>query len=448
FIGADGERKTVRLGAVSQRTAEAVKVRVERLVSASITGHAVDDATALWLANLAEPFLAKLAKVGLIPRRAAARSLQQFLDAYITARSDTKPNTRIVYGHTRRCLIEFFRADRALGDITPGDADDWRLWLKTEQKLSDNTVRRRCGIAKQFFKAAMRKGLIATNPFTDLVSTVQGNAKRLYYVSREDALRVLDACPDSQWRLIFALSRYGGLRCPSEHIALRWEDVDWARNRLTIRSPKTEHHPNGASRQIPLFPELLPHLRQAFEEAEPGTEFIITRYRATNQNLRTQLTKIIKRAGLEPWPKLFHNLRSTRETELAETFPLHVVCAWIGNSQLIAAKHYLQITDDHFAQAAEAPAQGAEIPTSALGGRPAQPEQALQNALQHPAARARTASHAGIGRSAKSASCKEIRNVATECENAGIEALGDTGLEPESVTSASSRLSFRVCHCS
>ena len=39
----------------------------------------------------------------------------------------------------------------------------------------------------------------------------------------------------------------------------------------------------------------------------------------------------------------------------------------------------------------------------------------------------------GIG--PKSASCKEIRNVATECENAGIEALGDTGLEPESVTS-------------
>ncbi len=175
----------------------------------------------------------------------------------------------------------------------------------------------RCGIAKQFFNAAVRKELIATNPFTDLASTVQGNPKRLYFINREEAGRVLDSCPDSQWRLIFALSRYGGLRCPSEHMALRWEDVDWARNRLTIRSPKTEYHPNGASRQIPLFPELLPHLRQAFEEAEAGTEFIITRYRETNQNLRTHLTRIIKRAGLEPWSKLFHNLRSTRETELA-----------------------------------------------------------------------------------------------------------------------------------
>ncbi len=30
----------------------------------------------------------------------------------------------------------------------------------------------------------------------------------------------------TQWRLIFALSRYGGLRCPSEHLALRWGHID------------------------------------------------------------------------------------------------------------------------------------------------------------------------------------------------------------------------------
>jgi len=206
FMGADGTRKSLRLGVIPQRTAEAVRVHVERLVSASITRHPVEEATAHWLAALDEPLLAKLAKVGLIPQRAAGGSLQQFLDAYISARSDTKSNTRVVYGHTRRCLIEFFGDDRALRDITPGDADEWRLWLQTEQKLSDNTVRRRCGIAKQFFKAAVRKGMIGKNPFADLISTVQGDARRRYFVKREDAQRVLDACPDSQWRLIFVLT--------------------------------------------------------------------------------------------------------------------------------------------------------------------------------------------------------------------------------------------------
>jgi len=88
-----------------------------------------------------------------------------------------------------------------------------------------------------------------------------------------------------------------------------------------------------------------------FEQAEPGTAHVITRYRNANANLRTQLQRIIHKAGLTPWPRLFHNLRSTRQTELAETFPGHVVCAWIGNTEKVAQNHYLQVTDAHFAQA-------------------------------------------------------------------------------------------------
>lgn len=108
-----------------------------------------------------------------------------------------------------------------------------------------------------------------------------------------------------------------------------------------------------------LFPELRKPLEDAFEQAEPGTVWIITRYRDGNQNLRTQLHRIIERAGLEPWPKPFQNLRSTRETELCNEFPSHVVCKWIGNSEAVAAKHYLQVTDEHFEKAIDSAAQKA-----------------------------------------------------------------------------------------
>ncbi|HAY82860.1 MAG TPA: hypothetical protein DCY79_23880 [Planctomycetaceae bacterium] len=30
------------------------------------------------------------------------------------------------------------------------------------------------------------------------------------------------------------------------------------------------------------------------------------------ESLRTQLLRIIKKAGVNPWPKLFHNLRASR----------------------------------------------------------------------------------------------------------------------------------------
>ena len=211
------------------------------------------------------------------------------------------------------------------------------------------------GTSKQFFRAAQRRKLISENPFGDMkgIST-QRNRERYRFISRSESSKVLAACPDAQWRLLFALSRYGGLRCPSEHLGLRWADVDWERGRMMIRSPKPEHHEGKANRIVPIFPELRPYLEQVFDEAEPGTFWVITRYRDRNANLRTQLERIIARAGLQPWPKLFQNLRSTRQTELAEQFPSHVVCAWIGNSEDVAREHYLQVTDEHFERAQSA----------------------------------------------------------------------------------------------
>ena len=73
--------------------------------------------------------------------------------------------------------------------------------------------------------------------------------------------------------------------------------------------------------------------------------------------VQDQLLRIIQRAALQRWPKLFQNLRNTRETELAGDFSKHVVCQWIGNSHPIAAKHYLQVTDDHFSKAVRNPVQ-------------------------------------------------------------------------------------------
>ena len=120
--------------------------------------------------------------------------------------------------------------------------------------------------------------------------------------------------------------------------------------RMTVHSPKTEHHEGKRARVIPIFPELRPYLEDAKvrPSRRPNTSLAVTE---RNANLRTQLERIIRKAGLKPWPKLFQNLRSTRENGTAETFPIHVVCQWIGNSKAIATKHYLQTTDEHYSKA-------------------------------------------------------------------------------------------------
>jgi hypothetical protein len=55
--------------------------------------------------------------------------------------------------------------------------------------------------------------------------------------------------------------------------------------------------------------------------------YVINRYRGATQNLRTVFARIIRRGGLTPWPKVFHNLRASRQTELTERYPIHITCA-------------------------------------------------------------------------------------------------------------------------
>ena len=89
--------------------------------------------------------------------------------------TDIKRGTLLVYQQVRRNLIDKFGANTPLSAITVGDAKVWRRWLteaaneddpqKGGQGLSDNTARKRCAVAKQFFADAVDHELIDTNPF-------------------------------------------------------------------------------------------------------------------------------------------------------------------------------------------------------------------------------------------------------------------------------------------
>lgn len=353
FAGRDDTRKTVRLGKCNQRQAETAKLFIEDLIACSVSGGSPKGATSEWIAGLPVTMLRRLEKAGLIGPQARREvpTLGAWLESYVEGRADVKPATATVYGHTRRNLLTYFGADKRLDEITAGDADGFRVYLKTDEKLADNTVRRRMGIAKQFLRAAMRRKLIGENPFSGQSTVVRENPTRFYFVTQTEAEAVLAACPSPQWRLVFALCRWGGLRCPSEVAGLQWADVNWELMRLTVKAPKTQHHADAGIRVLPIFPELYPHLRDAFEEAEPGTVYCCPQFASPAQMYRKGVEKMLRAAGVEPWGKLFQNMRSTRETELVERFPIHAVCKWLGNSQPVAAKHYLQVTDEHFAKA-------------------------------------------------------------------------------------------------
>ena len=140
------------------------------------------------------------------------------------------------------------------------------------------------------------------------------------------------------------------------------------------------------------------------------------RLRNPGANLRTTFTKIIGRAGVKPWPRLFHNLRASCACDWVERFPAHVVAGWLGHSPLIAARHYLQTRDAHFDLATGMNKSGAE------SGAPE-----AQNAAQQPSAPDRADSHdpSEVPVEAEDSQCD-----ATPCEAVQCELVGDKGLEP------------------
>ncbi len=287
------------------------------------------------------------------------------MEAYIAERADAKPATKEIWRQGKVGLLDYLGADKPLGEITPGNADSYKMHL-VSKGLAPMTVRKRLQFAKMVFRAMVRRKLIVANPFDDVSVKATMALGRQRFITREETDRLLAACPNVDWRVIVSLCRFGGLRCPSEVLSVTWRDVDWDRRRVRVPSPKTEHHPGKASREIPLFPELAAALSEAFDAAPEGTVYIVdVRMRKSAQgpagwrncNLRTTFEKIVRRAGLEPWPRLFHNLRASRETELCERFPLHVVASWLGNTPTIAQRHYLQTTEQHFQQALQNPMQ-------------------------------------------------------------------------------------------
>ncbi len=128
FVAADGRRRSVRLGKMSQRHAEAVKFRVEQFLAAANSGHAVDGDTARWLSTISDDLYNRLARVGLVPMRERV-TLGPFLDEYFSIRTDVKPATKAVWENTHRNLLAFFGKHKPLRDLTAGDAERWRFWL-------------------------------------------------------------------------------------------------------------------------------------------------------------------------------------------------------------------------------------------------------------------------------------------------------------------------------
>jgi len=335
----EGVRRSLWLGDIAKRSADTILSNINELVESSAMNTTAKREAIEWANGLKdERIFASLVKWGLVSPRVAvdakSRFCNHFFTSYVDKRTGWSPITTANYKQANRWFKKRFGDDRLLASITPADFESWHLWM-IESGLAKASANKHAKRIRTLFEQAIKSRLIHDNPGKGYKLGGEVNRDRDHYVTRAEATAILEQC-DTEWAMIFGLCRFAGFRCPTEVVALKWTDVQWAEERLQIDSKKT------GLRFCPIFPELRPLLDAGWELAGKDAVYVISRNRNTESNLRTQLGRIIEKAGIVPWQKPFVNLRASCRTDLEERFPSHVIDSWMGHSTKVAKAHYRQ----------------------------------------------------------------------------------------------------------
>lgn len=366
---------SIWLGAVSVKIAESFQRFVDRILDAQMMNVSIDAETSRWLGDLSDKFYGKLVAKGLVPPRRRVPTLGECIPKLIESRAPSVSGQTIeIWRQAEESLYRYFGKDKKVDAITRLEAESFRSWLVSNGRLDGkgglkpSTVWKRLQHVVSFFGSLVQGDEIAKTPFDGLTMSPVVDEDRNEYVDEKFIYQVMEVLPDAEWRLIVALWRFGGLRGSSEPLLLKWSDILWDKNKIVVHAKKTKRYEGKATRIIPIFPELVEPLREAFEQAAEGDVYVVTKHaprylRAIKD--RSELDKIkanlgsvfagyVERAGLVPWAKIVNNLRASMENDLLNgkygTLSIQVITDWLGHSPKVMLKHYGRVRENDFKQ--------------------------------------------------------------------------------------------------
>jgi integrase len=173
-----------------------------------------------------------------------------------------------------------------------------------QSQLAQSTANRHVAAVRSIFNFACEREYIAKNPFRHIRGLrVIGDSKRKQYIPTKRVRQLLEKIPDPELQLVIVLARWCGLRIPSEIQELRWRDILWKKNRIVVRSPKTEHHAGKGMRMPKLFPIVRRYLK-ALRRLRPdaGPDDHVFPIRSTKQSVLD---------GVSPLPQIRDKLAKT-----------------------------------------------------------------------------------------------------------------------------------------
>lgn len=252
-------------------------------------------------------------------------------------------------GIVKRYWAKYFDADRTVQSLTSRELDDFLMYLRTEKKLSADTVNKTMTAGNMAFEFLIKEGLITSNPLSS-VERFKVNAKKRGIPTETEMKKLMELnwdWTDSVNKLAFKVAALFGLRA-GEISGLQVCDIDANADLLYIRhswndTDKLKDTKNGDDRIIPIEHgvalELLMNARRNPDYSD--TSFVFWSPKVAGQpmwpsSFEDDFYIAMQKIGISEEQRkerniVFHSLRHYCATQIAQRASLEIAMKILGH---------------------------------------------------------------------------------------------------------------------
>ena len=258
-------------------------------------------------------------------------------------------NCKEKLGIVKRYWAKYFDADRTVQSLTSRELDDFLMYLRTEKKLSADTVNKTMTAGNMAFEFLIKEGLITSNPLSS-VERFKVNAKKRGIPTETEMKKLMELnwdWTDSVNKLAFKVAALFGLRA-GEISGLQVCDIDANADLLYIRhswndTDKLKDTKNGDDRIIPIEHgvalELLMNARRNPDYSD--TSFVFWSPKVEGQpmwpsSFEDDFYLAMQKIGISEEQRkerniVFHSLRHYCATQIAQRASLEIAMKILGH---------------------------------------------------------------------------------------------------------------------
>ena len=258
-------------------------------------------------------------------------------------------NCKEKLGIVKRYWAKYFDADRTVQSLTSRELDDFLMYLRTEKKLSADTVNKTMTAGNMAFEFLIKEGLITSNPLSS-VERFKVNAKKRGIPTETEMKKLMELnwdWTDNVNKLAFKVAALFGLRA-GEISGLQVCDIDANADLLYIRhswndTDKLKDTKNGDDRIIPIEHgvalELLMNARRNPDYSD--TSFVFWSPKVAGQpmwpsSFEDDFYIAMQKIGISEEQRkerniVFHSLRHYCATQIAQRASLEIAMKILGH---------------------------------------------------------------------------------------------------------------------